>query len=432
MLARLISFRARQSFVFTTHSNAVYVFLPLFFLIFAAGVGNIYRAEICYKARVHPDEPSNLLTSDQLRLVWHHSVDLLQRGFVSGSILTTDGEAAKAGRRRYVYNQATCLCSAKVKAWDIAQRRAYACLSCQPRIRTAGGGVAGPPSSGVKDVKVFPSRCAPDAPEQRLAAPAKMRVAELRKELESRGLDVSGGKPVLVARLSDALSGQTKTMETADCPKAENAIAPGLKTEDVKEEEVKGKGAEKSGAKEEEVVKVKKEDGAAAIKMTAPGTSEATPRVGTSHLPEPVSAVVAAAEKAAIGESRAVEHVADVSNRTDLATAAGKMKVAELRANLRERNLDASGTKAVLAERLVAAAIASGGSLTMAPNRTATVKTESTAKKRESRADRASTPEDVPQEPATSVVKVESFPVKRSASDASLTAPRRSSRRRKG
>lgn len=396
-------------------------------------MGNIYRAEICYKARVHPDEPSNLLTLDQLRLVWHHSVDLLQRGFVSGSILTTDGAAAKAGRRRYVYNQATCLCSARVKSWDIAQRRAYACLSCQPRIRTADGVVAGPSSSGVKDVKVFPSRCAPDAPEQRLAAPAKMRVAELRKELESRALDVSGGKPVLVARLLEALSGETKTDEKTESPKLENTVEEGLKMEDVKKEEIKGNDVQTNGVKEEEAVKcIKEEDGDAEMKLTASGISETTPRVGTSHLPEPASATVAAAEKAAVGESRAVEHVADVSNQTDLATAAGKMKVAELRAKLRDRKLVASGTKAVLAERLVAAVIATGGSLTIAPNRPAAVKVENVAKKSDSRAGTASNPEEVPPEPGTRIVKVESFPMKRCASEAGTTAPRRSSRRRKG
>lgn len=70
-----------------------------------AGVGNIYRAEILFKAKVHPETPANSLSRELFELVWHHSVDLLQRGFKTGSILTVDPEdARKLGQpwtRRY-------------------------------------------------------------------------------------------------------------------------------------------------------------------------------------------------------------------------------------------------------------------------------------------------------------------------------------------
>jgi SAP domain len=313
-------------------------------------------------------------------------VDLLQRGFVSGSIITTDGDIAKSGRRRYVYNQATCLCSARIKAWDIQQRRAYACFQCQPRIRAADGSVAaGPASVAVRDVKVFPSRCAPDAPEQRLAAPAKMRVAELRKELESRGLYSTGGKLALVARLSETINSGGGNGQTANKRQDEIVVA---KVEPVADD------------------------------------FDVKPRVGTSHLPKPVSAAFAAVEKAAIGESRAVEHVADVSDGTDFATAVGKMKVVDLRAALRERTLDASGSKTVLAERLVCADIGDDRTL-RTPSRSSArrmssampVETESLAQKK-----KAAMP---------TSVKVEPRVVKRVAADGSSAATsRRSTRRR--
>jgi formamidopyrimidine-DNA glycosylase len=62
-------------------------------------VGNIYRAEILYKARIHPEQPARSLSRQQFDLLWYHCVNLLQRGFASGSILTVDPEdAARLGK----------------------------------------------------------------------------------------------------------------------------------------------------------------------------------------------------------------------------------------------------------------------------------------------------------------------------------------------
>lgn len=45
-------------------------------------------------------------------MLWAHSVLLLQRGFLTGSILTVDPEEARVlgpkWSRRYIYNQSTC------------------------------------------------------------------------------------------------------------------------------------------------------------------------------------------------------------------------------------------------------------------------------------------------------------------------------------
>jgi SAP domain len=218
---------------------------------------------------------------------------------VQGSILTTDGEAARNGRRRYVYNQATCICSARVKSWEIANRTAYACLVCQPKV-----GASSP--CAARNAKLFSSKCAPDTSEARLASPTKMNVAELRAELASRLMKTTGTKDSLIARLSAAL----KTNSSMPTP----------------------------------------------VPSRIDCADEKIPRsvaAGTSHLENPVCAETAAAEKAAAGESRAVEHVAEVSNLTDAATAVGKMKLVDIRAALRERSLSVVGTKSVLVERLI-------------------------------------------------------------------------------
>ena len=106
-----------------------------------AGVGNIYRAEILYKAGVHPEQPCADLPRSSFDEVWRHSVELLQRGFVTGSILTVDPDEAKTlgepWTRRYVYNQRSCgRCGSAVKTWDMAARTVYCCEVCQPLVKS--------------------------------------------------------------------------------------------------------------------------------------------------------------------------------------------------------------------------------------------------------------------------------------------------------
>ena len=219
-----------------------------------AGIGNIYRAEILYKAGVHPEQPSNTLGRAQFDSIWRHSVELLQRGFASGSILTVDPGEPLDGRRRYIYNQAKCgRCSSSVRCWDMAARTAYACESCQPLVgplsapRQAALAKAAPP-------KLFTSHCAPDAADASLP-PQKMTVAQLRAALAAKAVAHarSAAKPALLALL---LSAQAPASVVAADPAPAGPV-----------------------------------------------------RTGTAHL-RFASAAEAAAEKVLAGESAAVEHVA--------------------------------------------------------------------------------------------------------------------------
>lgn len=102
-----------------------------------AGPGNIYRAEILFKAGIHPDTPGDTLERHQFDEVWKHTVDLMRRGYTTGSILTVDpAEAERLGRpelRRYIYNAKRCpRCQSNIQTWAIQNRTCYACLTCQP------------------------------------------------------------------------------------------------------------------------------------------------------------------------------------------------------------------------------------------------------------------------------------------------------------
>ena len=101
------------------------------------GPGNIYRCEILFKSGIHPDIVGNELTKSEFDLIWYHTVSLLQRGFETGSILTVDKDEAIAlgnpKMRRYIYNTAKCpRCQTSIKTWQIASRTCYACTRCQP------------------------------------------------------------------------------------------------------------------------------------------------------------------------------------------------------------------------------------------------------------------------------------------------------------
>ena len=65
-----------------------------------AGVGNIYRAEILFKAGVHPEQPAHTLGRERFEAVWFHTVDLMRRGVQDGSILTVDKQHKKLDRTR--------------------------------------------------------------------------------------------------------------------------------------------------------------------------------------------------------------------------------------------------------------------------------------------------------------------------------------------
>ena len=111
-----------------------------------AGLGNVYRAELLFLARIDPRRPSSALTPDEVRGLWDVARRLLRAGVDTGRIATIDVAlpgAAKAvslavpsgrgrHRRTFVYKQRTCrVCSTAITSAKLAGRPCFYCPHCQ-------------------------------------------------------------------------------------------------------------------------------------------------------------------------------------------------------------------------------------------------------------------------------------------------------------
>lgn len=107
-----------------------------------AGIGNVYRAELLFRAAIDPHRPGNLVTTDELRALWRDWVKLLRIGVETGQMLTIDGlrgarrAAALANRedRHWVYKREgmPCRrCGTPVALETMQGRKLYWCPGCQ-------------------------------------------------------------------------------------------------------------------------------------------------------------------------------------------------------------------------------------------------------------------------------------------------------------
>ena len=107
-----------------------------------AGIGNVYRAEMLFRARLNPFVPANSLPDETLRALWRDWVGLLKIGVKTGQMLTMDGltptrkRAALANRadRHWVYRRAgePCrICGTAIVLDIMEARKLYFCPTCQ-------------------------------------------------------------------------------------------------------------------------------------------------------------------------------------------------------------------------------------------------------------------------------------------------------------
>ncbi len=270
------------------------------------GPGNIYRAEICFKAGIHPNRLGNTLLREEFDKVWYHTKDLLERGYSTGSILTVDPEEAialgKPRMRRYIYNTANCpRCSLSIKSWQIASRTCYACPKCQPlNPTTMDGGIAqNAVTPDQEDVVPFNSHCARESVGTRLfeSGPSRLTVKELKAQLSERSISFPSNAKK--AKLVELLS---------------SSMQPTLVTPEIKSESDPSKLTVKElKAKLSELDVSFHSNAKKAFLVDLVLSSEKAGKKVDTKKAIFISSEDAAAEKAAAGENLAVEHIAELA-----------------------------------------------------------------------------------------------------------------------
>lgn len=102
-----------------------------------SGIGNVYRAELLFRAGMNPKTPGERLSEDQLVSIWDDAVKLMRIGVKKGVMLTRDDYLA--GRvlladRYFVYKREGLgcrVCNKKVVVEEFLARKLYFCPKCQ-------------------------------------------------------------------------------------------------------------------------------------------------------------------------------------------------------------------------------------------------------------------------------------------------------------
>ncbi|MCW2754484.1 MAG: Fpg/Nei family glycosylase [Marmoricola sp.] len=119
-----------------------------------AGVGNVYRAEILFRHRVHPLRPGSTLRRTQFMTLWSDLVELMQYGVLTGRIDTVRPEHTPEAMGRpprkddhggevYVYRrhgQGCLVCGARIRTEVLVGRNLFWCPRCQPVFRSRAVG----------------------------------------------------------------------------------------------------------------------------------------------------------------------------------------------------------------------------------------------------------------------------------------------------
>lgn len=115
-----------------------------------AGVGNVYRAEVLFRHRVHPLRPGSTLRRSRFESMWQDLVVLMREGVRTGRIDTVHVDHTPEAMSRaprvdahggevYVYRrqgQPCYVCGSLVRTEVLAGRNLFWCPRCQPKFRS--------------------------------------------------------------------------------------------------------------------------------------------------------------------------------------------------------------------------------------------------------------------------------------------------------
>jgi len=127
-----------QRFVTAVRKSSMPIGLLLMDQSVVSGIGNVYRAELLFRARIDPHKPGKQLTDEQAAALWRDWTKLLKIGVKTGQMLTMDGlskkkyGAALANRedRHWVYHRTgePCrVCGTPIVMELAAGRKLYYC-----------------------------------------------------------------------------------------------------------------------------------------------------------------------------------------------------------------------------------------------------------------------------------------------------------------
>ena len=119
-----------------------------------AGVGNVYRAEVLFRHRIHPLRPGRTMRVRQFLSLWEDLVELMHEGVRSGRIDTVHSAHTPEAMGRpprvddhggevYVYRrtgQPCLVCGAVIRTQELVGRNLFWCPRCQRAFRSRAVG----------------------------------------------------------------------------------------------------------------------------------------------------------------------------------------------------------------------------------------------------------------------------------------------------
>ncbi|MFZ4895647.1 Fpg/Nei family DNA glycosylase [Plantibacter sp. Mn2098] len=133
---------AGDRFVTRAHKKGSPIGLLLMDQQIISGIGNVYRAEMLFRARLDPHKPGKNVPVETLREIWRDWVVLLGIGVETGQMMTMDDlepaeyRLAMANRadRHWVYKREglPCrVCGTNIVLEEMGARKLYWCPNCQ-------------------------------------------------------------------------------------------------------------------------------------------------------------------------------------------------------------------------------------------------------------------------------------------------------------